>query len=418
MHEKNLEYIIFACTFWDHSIYYRVKEYGNIFIELKGLYQVLDELKSGEYNITTFFFKDCLKQRGINTELFESVVNILDDEINNFDYYFEEYLKKLCEKSLEVNLKKFQSGDLTLDELKSNIQKNIFERVMFRHEAQTFNNIMTDPNFDEVIPTIKISREFFDKYENGLRQNELIVIASRPSKGKSSELKQLVINTIANGERVGIFSYEVPERRIVKDIIATLAGVSKRDYMAGKLNELEIEKVDRIKAGFEDYGKRIFIQDKRPDIDNLCYQAQKMVQQNGVSIIFVDYLTIIPLPKIQQKLARREQISYISNKLQGLSRKIPVVVVLFAQINRTAEKEEEPQLYHLKESGSIEEDGDVIILMSEEQLPSDDNGNPDYTRVVNKNHVAKNRNGATGYYYTLFNRVTGLIKDFPEYKRV
>jgi len=207
-------------------------------------------------------------------------------------------------------------------------------------------------------------------------------------------------------ERPAIFSFEMSKERISKDILATLAGVSKRRYAAGMLDTIDQEKVDHVKKNFYNDFNNMEIVDKNIGVDMLCMEAKRLKRTKNTGIIFIDYLQIIRAIMLEKK-DLRIKINYISMKLQNLAQELQIPVVVLAQLNRQAEDRKHPILRDLKESGKIEEDADVVWMLANEQW-IDENMK---TEVILWNGIRKNRNGATGKFFTHFNKVTGFIQD-------
>lgn len=404
--KKNNEYIIFACTFFNHSHYLTINEMGNIFIQLEGYFEILQELYNRQYKITRDFFKDILKQRGIDNYLVDEVLDSLDNEDDNFEHYLELYLKEYHKNKTENYFKSFKENEINIDELQNKIELNLINTKLSIDEKSFYSTYMED-DFDKPYEAVKIGREYFDKYENGFRKGELIVIAARTSIGKTSEMKKIALNCIMDNKEIGIVSLEMSRKRLGMDMLATVAGVSKRAYASGNLKPEEYQKINQLKKEFKHKAEKMHINYKRGlDIDSICGIIKRMVNNKKVEIVFIDYLQIINVYGMEKK-EMRLQINYISSKLQTLAGNLNIPIVLLAQLSRAAEDRTHPQLRDLKESGKIEEDADVVILLSNEKWIDEDTKR----EVILRNTVAKNRNGATGTYYTKFNRVTGYIQD-------
>ncbi len=398
---KNLEYIIFACIFYEYEFFLQIE--SNIFDDLSKYYEILKELYGRGYTITREFFSKILKDRKIDNDLFEKVLDELSNEDDNFDYYLSEYLKVYNSKKILKVITENKGADN--NRLVQEIQKALIEKKDVIKKT-TMYDIMNDPNFEKIMSTVKIHRWFFDNFENGFRNEEFILIASRPSVGKSSESKQLALSCVVDRLKVGYFSLEVSSKRISKDLLANISYISKRDYFAGKLIENDKQYIQKAKEEMIDLSKNIWIEDKENiEINQLCRIADEM-KRWGAKIIFIDYIQLISTYGMERK-ERRLQVDYISKKIKALSRKLEIPVVAMAQIHRLQDGKKHPGISDLKDCGGLEEDADIIILLSVEEWLDNEN----FTRCIVRNYVGKNRNGATGIYYTDFNRATGNIKD-------
>jgi len=399
--KKNLEYIIFACIFYDFDLFQKIEQ--NIFIDLYYYYACLFDIHAKGYVVTKDFFIKYLEERKIYIYKLDDILLELEDEDSNFDYYLSEWLKVYNSKKILEVIN--NNKDLNNNELLLKIQNTLIEKKD-HVKVRTMFDIMIDKQFEDIIPTVKIGRIFFDKFENGFRNSEMILIAARTSIGKSSEMKQLVLKSLLNNYKIGMFSAEMSEKRIVKDMLALIAEVSKRDYVAGKLDEQKKMYIAKAKDEIKDYAKRLWIEDKENiEINALCKIAEKM-KQWGANIIFVDYIQLVSTYGLERK-ERRLQVDYISKKLKGLAKKLDIPIVALAQIHRLQDGKKHPTKSDLKDCGSLEEDADIVIILSVEKWLDLEK----FTKCIVRNNVDKNRNGATGMYFTEFDRVTGNIQD-------
>lgn len=400
---KNLEYIIFACIFYDYNLFLKVET--NIFQTLTRYYDVLKELYEKRYDINRIFFQDILKQRKINHEKLDEVLDTMQYEYNNFDYYLNIYLEKIHKRNINILFDKFKRNEITVDCLKEDILNKKELSIIDNNEKNLFD-IYASKDFGKPLPTVDIGLRFFNA-ELGWRNGELIVIAARPSIGKTAVMKQLALNCINKNISTGIFSLEMSANRISMDILALIARVSKRMYAAGTLDKNDVMKISKAKDEYREKARNLIINQERGiDIHKICQRARSMVKNNGVRIIFIDYLQIINAYHLDKK-DLRIKINYIADKLQMLAGELDIPIVVLAQLSRDADSREQPILSNLKESGKIEENSDIVILMSVERFLD----NTTQSECTLRNNVAKNRNGATGVYQTHFDRITGYIND-------
>lgn len=400
---KNLEHLIFACIFYDYNLFLKIE--ANVFQSLKLYYEVLKELYNKHYDINCRFFKDVLKQRKIDCDKLDDILASMEYEYNNFDYYLGLYLDQLHRRNMDVLFNRFKKNDLTLDELKENILKKK-EFIASNENEKTLFDIYATRDFGKPLPTVNLGRRFFNA-ELGFRNGELIIIAARTSIGKTSEMKMMALNCMNKNISAGIFSLEMTKERLSMDILATASGQAKRAYAAGKLDNSGDMRIAKTKDDYIQKAKHLIINDERGiDIHKICQRAMNMVRHKGIKVIFIDYLQIINVYHLDKK-ELRIKINYIADRLQVLAGELGVPIVVLAQLSRMADDRKAPLLRDLKESGKIEENADVVILINIEKFIDDKMR----TECILRNNVAKNRNGATGVYYTHFDRVTGSIQD-------
>ena len=235
-----------------------------------------------------------------------------------------------------------------------------------------------------------------DDLTTGLQNGEMIVVAARPSMGKTA-LGLNLAEHMAVDERkpVVFFSMEMGKQQLVQRIICSRARVDSRKLRRGSLSEREIARVSQICGELEDAPLYI---DDTPGMTplELRAKARRLAIKEDLAAVFVDYLQLMYVPRAE---SRQAEISEISRGLKGLARDLNVPVITLAQLNRGPEAREghRPRMSDLRESGAIEQDADVVALlhradyfMSEEQKKNSDKIG--VTEII----IAKQRNGPTG----------------------
>lgn len=261
-----------------------------------------------------------------------------------------------------------------------------------------------------------------DKYIGGFKPAEFIIIGARPSVGKTAFALSMVDNMAflsANPVKVGFFSLEMSGQSLVERIMAREAAINSMALRNGKLDTQTDAELMRASERLYERSENLYIQD-HPNIQlmEIKSQARRMVRDGGVRIIFIDYIGLINLEGAATK-ARHEQVAEISRSLKSLARELNIPIVCLAQVSREAGKDRPPILADLRESGSIEQDADLVMLMDDPSRRLDENNKvaqynqeeaPDMNdRSMNsKNNkeikiiIAKQRNGGTGGFNLLF----------------
>jgi replicative DNA helicase len=226
-----------------------------------------------------------------------------------------------------------------------------------------------------------------DRMLSGLQKENMTVLAARPSVGKTS----LAINiaqhaAVENGNGVAMFSLEMGREMLVDRMIAAQAGIDGWRIATGNLNEEDFEKYG-VAAG-ELAEAPIFIDDT-PGISvlEMRTKARRIMLENKIDLIIVDYMQLVKAPKAESRV---QEVSQISQGLKNLARELKVPVLAVSQLSRAVEQrggEKRPQLSDLRDSGSIEQDADVVMFL---YRPDEED------RTNAKLIVAKHRNGPTG----------------------
>ena len=239
----------------------------------------------------------------------------------------------------------------------------------------------------------------FDKMTSGLHPGEMIVIAARPSMGKTS-LAMNIAEHVALEERlpVGVFSLEMTAESLVLRMLCSRSRVNLRNVREGFLAERDFPKLTG--AAGKMAAAPLFIDDASAlSILQLRAKARRMHQQHGIKLLVVDYLQLLHSTARRAQENRQQEIADISGGIKALAKELKIPIIVLAQLNRELEKDKnrKPRLSDLRESGSIEQDADLVGLLykpSVEDEESSGGGDSD-SRPVNL-LIAKQRNGPTG----------------------
>ncbi len=230
-----------------------------------------------------------------------------------------------------------------------------------------------------------------DNMLSGFQPSEFIIIGARPSIGKTSLALSLANRmSMKEGVKVGFFTLEMSKHAILQRIISMEARVNANRIRKGALRPQDFPGL--MDAASRIHDSELWISDvpNMPLLD-LRAQARRMKQVLGIDVIFIDYLTLIR-PE-NTSIPRHEQIAEVSRSLKALARELDIPVVVLSQVSRDSEGKR-PTLANIRESGSIEQDADVVIFLHRERDTLDDAESVPYieTELI----VAKQRNGPIG----------------------
>ena len=229
----------------------------------------------------------------------------------------------------------------------------------------------------------------------GLQRSDLVIIAARPSFGKTSLALDIARHAaVKENIPVGIFSLEMSTEQVIDRLLAAEARVDSWRLRTGRLSH-DSDDFLRIRDALERLSKApIFIDDEPSNnILQMRAMARRLQSEHGLGLIVVDYLQLITYHKASTDSLVRE-VTEISRALKGLARELKVPVVALSQLSRAVEQRHPPipKLSDLRESGSIEQDADVVMFLYREDRYKDDMEQKNITEV----HVAKHRNGPLG----------------------
>ncbi len=339
---------------------------------------------------------------------------------SNVEYYAKIVREKTIKRDLITATAKIQqeayNDSLESDELLDIAEKEIFDITQRKFSSPTTKlfNILHD-TFDHIsnlhdregrLTGVSTGYYDLDDITSGLQNSELIIIAARPSMGKSS----LVLNI---AEHAGtkekkptlIFSMEMSAQQVAQNILCSTAKIDAHLLRTGKLDDNQFSNLSLAMGDLSE--SEIFIDDT-PGLGllELRAKARRLKLQHNIQMIIVDYLQLMEGRKAEN---RQQEISGISRGLKALARELEVPVIAVSQLNRSVETRDghTPRMSDLRESGSIEQDADVIILLHREDYydPTKRPGEVDL-------NIAKQRNGPTGKVTLTFLRNILRFEDY------
>jgi replicative DNA helicase len=230
-----------------------------------------------------------------------------------------------------------------------------------------------------------------DKLLGGLQRSDLIIVAARPSMGKSSFALCLARNAAVRfGAKVGIFSLEMSQLQLAQRLLFSESGVDSSRLRQANLSPAERRKLAEALSVLA--AAPIYLDDT-PNIPlgELRAKARRLHHEVGLDLLVIDYLQLI---QVGGRENRVQEISEISRSLKALARELNVPVVALSQLSRAVESRSPhiPLLSDLRESGSLEQDADVVLFIYREEVYDRDTENKGIAEI----HVAKHRNGPTG----------------------
>jgi replicative DNA helicase len=251
-----------------------------------------------------------------------------------------------------------------------------------------------------------------DELLGGLQRSDLIIIAARPSMGKTALALSMARNIAVEFKLpVGFFSIEMSGIQIVMRLLSAEAKVNAHSIRTGRLSHDEMNKIVKTIGRIAD--APIFIDDS-PSLTlmELRAKARRLKAEHDVQAIFVDYLQLVHAPKAE---SREREISIISRTLKQIAKELDLPVVALAQLNRSVESraDKRPMLSDLRESGSIEQDADVVMFVTRPEvyeIATYDDGSP--TEGTAELIIAKQRNGPIGTVRTAY------LKDFARFENL
>src|SRR5258706_422799 len=255
----------------------------------------------------------------------------------------------------------------------------------------------TNPNTMRGLPT---GFTDFDRKTGGLRPGDLVIVAGRPSMGKTTLAVNIAEYVAVNpGTRasVAIFSMEMPSEQLLTRMLSSIGGVALNGIRSGQISDEDWVRVTAATSQLSE--AKIFI-DESPGLTptELRARARRIRREHGLDLIIVDYLQLMQVPGTKEN--RATEIAEISRNLKALAKELQIPVIALSQLNRGVEQrtEKKPVMSDLRESGAIEQDADMILLIYREEVY--DKNTP--KRGVAEIDLAKHRNGEIGTFLLTF----------------
>lgn len=246
-----------------------------------------------------------------------------------------------------------------------------------------------------------------DKMLGGLKKSDLIVLAARPSVGKTSFALGMMLGATKRENKTALlFSLEMPSEQIGFRILSMESNVTMDVMLRGDMSDADHDVISSVK---NEIANRNILIDSTPGItiSEMRSKCRKIKHERGLDLVVVDYMQLMALDKNIE--SRQQEISEISRQLKQLAREMECPFVVLSQLSRLSERRtgHRPMLSDLRDSGAIEQDADVVLMLfrkdlytdeSDQEMGNEDNevfSDPDEPKKVNI-IIAKNRNGATG----------------------
>lgn len=334
--------------------------------------------------------------------------------------YEKATLRKLIRVTEEISKEAYGSGE-KLDDILEMTEKNVFNLVQSRNTRDF------EPISEIVIRSLKaiqkasetkgnitgVSTGFadLDNKTAGLQPSDFILIAARPSMGKTAfSLSILDHVTCKKGKSAAIFSLEMSKEQLVNRLLAMESLIDAQNIRSGNLSD---EDWDHLSEAAEAIGSSQLIIDDTPGISimEMRSKCRKYKMEQDIQLIIVDYIQLMTSGGRSDN--RQQEISDISRALKGLARELNVPVIALSQLNRAADgrPDHRPMLSDIRESGAIEQDADVIMFLYRDDYYNPETEKKNVAEVI----IAKQRNGPTGTveltWQPKYTRFVNMLKD-------
>ena len=361
------------------------------------------------FTLTTFLQDNGLLEKIGGIKVLIELINQIPNLV-----YLEEYIRLVKDKFIRRSLIKLgyeaiNSGYITNVPLENIL--NDFENQLFNltneikaqklfSSAELLNTILLELKKKSLSPTLPgLPSGFYDldSLTQGFQKSDLIIIAGRPSMGKTALSLNIALNVIKNSKLpVLIFSLEMSKEQIMYRLLAMETNISQMRLKSGKIYQndwLKLNKIIKILSKlpfFIDDTSDLSIQDIRSKIKTLIFE------QTQIGLIIIDYLQLMQSSKLKIE-NRVQELSVITRSLKNIAREFNIPIIALSQLSRNVENriDKRPILSDLRESGSIEQDSDLVLMLYRTKYYNSNQIN-EQTSYITELIIAKHRNGPTG----------------------
>jgi replicative DNA helicase len=345
----------------------------------------------------------------------------------NVEYYAKIVKEKATLRSLIFSANKIlsnayeadQEADLILDEAESAIFSVAEDRIKAGFVAmrdlvkESFPKIEQLFEHKSFITGISTGFTEVDKMTRGFQRGDLIIVAARPSMGKTSLVLNIAQHVATAGSVAGFFSLEMSREQLFMRLLASEAKLDNYRLMSGQIGQKEYGEITHALETLSD--ARLYIDDT-PGVGALEMRAKarRLQAEHGLDLLAIDYIQLMTGRGRYEN--RTLELASISRSLKGLAKELNVPIVVLSQLSRAPEarSDKRPQLADLRESGALEQDADVVILIFREEMYKQDN-EPSESDGIAELIVAKQRNGPTGLIKLAFLRQQTRFANLAEH---
>jgi len=328
--------------------------------------------------------------------------------------------RRLIQAGSEIVGIGYQDG-LDTEEALDQAQRQILE-VSQQRQTKDFQSIadVLDRFFDQIeylqqhrgeVVGVPTGYTDLDQLLGGLQRSDLLILAARPSMGKTAFQLGLAYGAAVQHKRtVGIFSLEMAAEQLVQRLLSTETGVDSHRLRLGMIDDNEWDRVSRAFGRLAE--ANIFIDDAAgATVMDVRSKARRLQAEHGLDLLIIDYLQLLSGRRTDNRV---QEISEISRGLKGLARELNIPVIALSQLSRAVETraDHRPMLSDLRESGSIEQDADIVMFIYREEKYDENSEKKGIAEII----VAKHRNGPVGTVNLRFFERTGRFADLELYR--
>ena len=271
---------------------------------------------------------------------------------------------------------------------------------------KTFKHLSDIKSHGKGITGVPSGYNKLDQFTSGFQKSDLIVLAARPSMGKTAIALNIACNAAAKGISVGFFSLEMSAEQLTLRLLSTESGIAHQNIRNASISSEEWIELTNVATRLAEY--KMFIDDTALiTVMDLRAKARKLKAENRLELLVVDYLQLIHSSERHEN--RHQEVSEISRSLKALAKELNIPIIALSQLSRAVDSrmDKRPILSDLRESGAIEQDADVIMFLYRDIVYNPEAENPSGAELI----IGKQRNGPTGTIFLNFIRELTKFED-------
>ncbi|MFZ4454043.1 replicative DNA helicase [Salibacterium aidingense] len=326
----------------------------------------------------------------------------------NIDYYSKivqekSILRRLIYAATSIVSEGYNAEE-EVEEILNDAERSILEVAQQRSSSsfvsikdvliETYDNIEMLQNRENDITGVASGFAELDKMTTGFQRSDLVIVAARPSMGKTAFALNIAQNVATKSEEnVAVFSLEMGASQLVQRMLCAEGNIDATRMRTGSLEEEDWEKLTMAMGSLSSAG--IYIDDTPGvKVNEIRAKCRRLKQERGLGMIMIDYMQLIQGSGSRGGESRQQEVSEISRGLKGLARELDVPVIALSQLSRGVESRQDkrPMMSDLRESGSIEQDADIVAFLYREDYYDQETENQNMIEVI----LAKQRNGPVG----------------------
>lgn len=331
-----------------------------------------------------------IKEKAVLRELIASATNIITNCYEQDDENIASVLDE-AEKTI------FQIANKRTNQ--SFVQLNIWLKKTFQHLSDIKSH-------SKGITGVPSGYKKLDEMSSGFQPGDFVVLAARPSMGKTALSLSIASHAARNGITTGFFSLEMSAEQLTLRLLSAESGISHHNIRNATISSEEWVDLTNVAAQLAQM--KLFIDDTAMlSVMDLRAKARKLKAEHGLQFLVVDYLQLLHSNKRHEN--RHQEVSQISRSLKALAKELNIPVLSLSQLSRAVENrmDKRPMLSDLRESGAIEQDADLIMFLYRDVVYNTDSENPALSELI----IGKQRNGPTGTVYLHFSKELTKFED-------